>query len=476
MARPSAALALGPLAIVALGCGASPAPRAPGAPEPVVDAASLDAWADRELARVPSAVVGLVVGDEIVWRRGVGASDARGGPPPDPAIAMYRIGSITKVLSALALLQLVDAGALSLDDPLTRWVPELGAHAGAVTLRHLLTHTSGIPSGGDRSAPYWTSTPPTEEAMLRALDVPLELEPGTRASYSNGAMALVGVVVARAAHQSFRSYVREHVLGPLGMHAVWDREDVPPGALAIGVAPNGEPDPPHWQLGAFEAAGGLYASLDDLAAVARVAFGDAPSVLSARGVAAWTTDDPLPGDHAAAWVASEVDGLPVVSHAGSTSDYSASLVVFPTRRIAAVVLTSGPDDDLPSCIARALARAAMSGEAPTSCVPPPLDPATLRDADALLARARAWMAAPTEEPATEIFSAGFLAGTPQAAIDEVLATVRERYGRCDAHEITGPGGLGMHAILQCERGRLAAELHLDAGEPRRIDAFLLPGL
>src|SRR4029078_13217867 len=142
------------------------------------------------------------------------------------------------------------------------------------------------------------------------------------------------------------------------------------------VAPNGEVDARTWQLGAFEAAGGLYASLDDLAAIAPVPFGDSPSVLSERSVAEWMHDDSLPGSHGVAWSVREIDGAPVVTHTGSTSDYSGAIVVFPTARLGAVVLTPGSDDELPSCVARGLFRIAFDGQAPPSCVPPPIDEAT----------------------------------------------------------------------------------------------------
>src|SRR5262245_32752506 len=137
---------------LATACGSASSPPTPKTPAPeAVDRTALDQWFDRELApRVPAAVMGVVVGAQLVWQRAAGSRDGKGGPPPDRR-SMFRIGSLTKVVTAVAVLQLRDRGVLDLDAPVATWVPELAprlAPAGgpAVTLRHLMTHTSGIPS------------------------------------------------------------------------------------------------------------------------------------------------------------------------------------------------------------------------------------------------------------------------------------------------------------------------------------------
>ncbi len=469
------------LGVAACGCPTGPtrpAGQSPGAPPAAAfDGARFDAWADRELAGLPSAVIALVDHDRIVWKRAVGARDARGGPAPDLATAVYRIGSITKVLTGTALLQLRDAGRLDLDDPVARWVPELAARLPGVTIRHLYTHTSGIASGGDGSAPYWTSTPPTEAAMLRALDLPLAFEPGGKHDYSNAGLAVAGLIVARASGQPFRAYMNARVLAPLGMRtAAWDRTAVGADRLAIGVAPDGTIDPPHWQLGAFEPAGGLYASLDDMRGLARLPLGLAPSVLPATSLAVALTDDPLPGDHGVAWLVGEQDGLRYATHSGSTSDYSAALIALPDTGLAAIVLASGPDTNLVDCAATALLRAAARKEPPTSCVPAPLDAATAAAVDDALTRLRALLPGPTDANLAALFTPGFLAQIPRAALDDGARRITQQHGRCDRHEVIGPGGLGVRAILHCERGKRSVELHLEDAPPRRIDAITFPGL
>ena len=441
---------------------------------------ALGAWADANVApRVPSAVLVVVKDSQLSWQHGVGSFDARGGPAPDPVHTVYRWGSITKVLTGVALLRLRDAGRLDLDDAVTRFVPELGPQYDAVKLRHLLTHTSGIPRDGDGSAPFWLQTPPSEEQLLGALSRPFEFPPGSRSSYSNAGMGLAGLVVARAADDPYRGYMSREVLAPLGMqHAVWERSAVAEERLAIGVAADGTVDPPHWQMGAFEAAGGLYGSAKDLAALAQLTFGRFPAVLSGPSLSGSLADDELPGKHAVAWLAGEREGVHYVSHTGSTGDYSASLFVIPQRRLGAIVLAAGADYELARCAARTLAWSAATGEQLDSCVTPLLDASDLQRYDGALTKLRAFLAAPalTEAALKELFAATFLRAIPESTIAEGVRAIKESYGDCQSHASIEGGGLGVRAQLHCGDKRRPLELHVEKAPPFRIDGRLFPGL
>ena len=136
--------------------------------------------------------------------RGGGSRSARAATPD----TLYRIASITKLFTATSILQLRDAGALQLDDPVTRhlpWfaVPSRHADAPPITIRHLITHTSGLPREG--AFPYWTEGEfPTPERLREGLArqeavIPTE----TRWKYSNLALALAGEVVATASGESY---------------------------------------------------------------------------------------------------------------------------------------------------------------------------------------------------------------------------------------------------------------------------------
>ncbi len=484
------------LGVVAAACGSPPRSSPPGAPSapppaagasapaaaPGLDPAAFDAWADRELAKaLPSAVIAIADRTGLRWHRGVGSRDARGGPPPDRG-TVYRIGSITKLLTGTAVLQLRDAGALALDDRVARWIPELpalGASTPPVSIRHLVTHTSGIPSLGDGSAVYWEQRPPDRAQLIRALAAPLEFAPGTRSAYSNAGMALAGEIVARASGEPYRGYLARRVLGPIGMRtAAWDRAAVPPDRLAIGVREGGTIDPPHWQLGAFEPSGGLYASLEDMAAFARFALGGMPQVLAPASLDEAQRDDPLPGEHGVAWVAGSRDGIRFAFHNGSTQDYSATLIVLPERGLAAIVLAAGPNVDLVDCAAAAVLRTAATGAPLGSCSHEPgeLGEAERAVAGAALVRLRAVLADPTEATVAAAFAPAFLSQVPAVALAQLVGELAQRVGRCDRHELAGGGRrLPARAILHCERGTVPLEIAAEAEPPHRITGLWFPG-
>lgn len=223
---------------------------------------------------LPSLVVGVVVDGELAYVKGFGAAGDDPRAPPD-ADTVYRIGSITKSFTATALIALRDEGALALDDTLAKWIPEAAGlvypthDAPPLTLRQLLTHTSGLPRVGKLPGGR-TDKGPTEEELVGSLaGLHLENPPGHRHLYSNLGFALLGIVVGRAGHAPYREVVNRRVLAPLGMTSTfWEQDSVPRGRLAIAYAkgPLGVPvATPHWILGAEEGAGGLYASARDLA-------------------------------------------------------------------------------------------------------------------------------------------------------------------------------------------------------------------
>lgn len=453
------------LCLVLATCGRDTPPKPAAKPLPGnLTAAALDAWVERELAgKVPSAVVGFVDANGLVWSKGFGER-APGAGRPD-ATTIYRIGSITKLVTGTALLQLRDRGTLTLDDPVTRWVPENPALS-KVTLRHLVTHTSGISSIGDGSAVYWEQRPPDRAALVRAVAAAPAWEPGSKNAYSNAGMALAGEVIARAARTSYREYIQTAILAPLGMRtAVWDREAVPRERLALGAV-GAKSDPPHWQLGAFEAAGGLYASLDDMTAFARFSLGANPSVLSDASRDAAMHDDPLPGPHGVAWLAGGEGRQRFAGHTGSTEDYSSAIFVAPEVHLGVIVLAAGSDADLVQCAAAALLRAAVQATPPDTCkvdtTSKPLDEPTRRTTSAALDRVLVVLADPTPAAITAAFEPAFLENIPAASLVEVVTQLRAQLGACTSYTLGDKGKGAVRGTFKCEKGEAKFEIAASA--------------
>ena len=467
------------LAAAALACSSPAAerraPPEPAGPPPVpaLDVASLDRWFDAELApHSPAVVAGVVIGDELVWQRAAGARDGAKGPPPDHATA-FRIGSITKTLTAIALMRLVEDGTLDLDAPAARHVPELEEHIAGVTLRHLVTHTSGIRTVGDGSATYTAQKGPTEAELLRSLAIPLEFAPGSTDTYSNAGMALAGSIAARAAKKSYRELMAP-VLAAVGMRPLWD---VPASSRAVGRSPAGVIDPPTWILGAYEPAGGLWASLDDMVGLARFIHGGrhADAILPAARRAQMFTDDPLPGRHGVAWIVAD----DFVGHTGSTGDFAASIIGSPSRRASVIVLASGGVDGLADCAASVVLAAVVEATHPVSCasfVEEPLTGAPLPPevVAASMDRLVAFLAAPDEATARAAFSPAFLAELPVAEVIDATKRITASTGRCTAHTGAPPSTAGS-VLVRCGEVSLTVEYQLEASPPHRFDGARVTG-
>jgi len=230
-------------------------------------------FADQARAmHAPGAAWGIVLDGRLAHWGATGVRDVQAGAPVD-ADTVFRIASMTKSFTAVAILQLRDEGRLSLDDPVERYVPELAglryptADSPRITIRHLLTHGAGFPEDnpwGDRQLAR------TEEEFSRMLRVgiPFSNPPGVAYEYSNYGYAILGRVVSAVAGRPYDAYLQARVLEPLGLTATTlHPEKVPEGRRARGYRWEDERwvEEPVLSHGAFGAMGGLLSSVRDLA-------------------------------------------------------------------------------------------------------------------------------------------------------------------------------------------------------------------
>ncbi|MBS1814141.1 MAG: beta-lactamase family protein [Acidobacteria bacterium] len=175
---------------------------------------------------VPSAQVGIVQGGKVVYTAAFG--DARLATADKPALKAvvemhYAVGSISKQFTTVCVLLLVQRGVLKLDDPVSKWYPEL-TRANDVTVRNLLTHTSGYSDYApqDYTIPEWTKPGDPEATVRKWAGKPLDFEPGTKWQYSNTNFVLAGLIVQKASGVPFPKFLRENVLEPLRLKEVLD--------------------------------------------------------------------------------------------------------------------------------------------------------------------------------------------------------------------------------------------------------------
>jgi len=193
--------------------------------------AAIDAIAAAALKSGPIAGLSIAVtqGGQPLLVKGYGYAEIDKKVPADPN-TIYAIASVTKLVTASAAMILVDAGKLRLDQDLASLLPSFPnrEQGRSITVRHLLSHTSGLANYESADAERWLTqgTPLNHEFVLDYLrDRPLDFEPGTRWSYSSSGFYLLGLIIERVSGQSYESFVREKIALPLGMNTTFQCDD-----------------------------------------------------------------------------------------------------------------------------------------------------------------------------------------------------------------------------------------------------------
>ena len=223
-------------------------------------------------ANMPGAAMGIIVDGELVWVKATGVRETTDKAPVTPD-TVFRIASMTKSFTAMAILKLRDEGKLSLDDAVAKYIPALAdlpyptKDSPAITIRHLLTHSEGFPEDNPWGDRQLAQTDETVRAWMRA-GIPFSTTPGTAFEYSNYGFGILGQIVTRASGKEYGVYVRENILRPLGMNSsTFDMSAVPREHIALGYRfeDGGWKPEPILAHGSFGAMGGLWTSTRDLA-------------------------------------------------------------------------------------------------------------------------------------------------------------------------------------------------------------------
>jgi CubicO group peptidase (beta-lactamase class C family) len=343
---------------------------------PVADAIALaDLWIREQMSYhgVPGLAIAVVRGGETIWSAGYGAADLASGAPVTPD-TRFRLGSVSKLFTATAVMILRDEGRLQLEDPVRRHLPWFKVRnpfpdAPEPTVGQLLTHTSGLPR--EAPFPYWTTHDfPTREAVRDALPaLALVSRPGESYRYSNLGVALLGEIVATVSGESWGAFVDRRVLAPLGMRAsVADPDvgDFPGLARAyLRQRPDGSRgDAIHYETRAISPAAAVVSTADDLAKFAafhlrssgaEAASPTVPLAASTRRemqrarfvYPSWS------GGRGLGFAVTRVQERTYVAHGGWIGGHRTDLVLDPGRDLAVVAMTNA-DDASPALFSRKL--------------------------------------------------------------------------------------------------------------------------
>jgi CubicO group peptidase (beta-lactamase class C family)/D-alanyl-D-alanine dipeptidase len=314
-------------------------------------AARLGAYITHEMKDkdLPAVAIVLVDKDSTVWARGFGHAN-----PKDSVAAtartIYRVGSVSKLFTDIALMRLVERGALDLDAPITNAVPDFhptNSFGGPITLRQLMTHHSGLVREPPVGSYFDSTAPPLADVVASLNRTTLVYQPGSRYKYSNGALQVVGLALERAVGEPFPRYMHDSVLVPFGMTRSAFFEPGPELAPDVATAFMWASDGRRFAAPTFHRnapSGTLYTSVLDLGKFLTALFADsnpviARSTLERMWVPQFADSGATEGNGLGFFV-SRFDGHRRVGHDGAIYGFATTLAALPDDRLGVVVVTT----------------------------------------------------------------------------------------------------------------------------------------
>ena len=307
--------------------------------------------------KVPGAALKVIRDGQDIKTAAYGLANLELNVPVTPE-SVFEIGSVTKQFTAACILLLQQDAKLSIEDKITKYLPGIPESWSNVTVRHLLSHTSGIKSytGLDGFA---LTRHLTQAQFIKALSTQsMEFQPGDSWKYSNSGYSLLGYIVENVSGKGYWQFLRERLLQPVGMSATTERS---PGVIITNRV-SGYEQTNHihinrdYDLTDVFSAGALASTVGDLAKWNAALDSDA--ILNARSKkVAWAVQRLNNGKvtkYGLGWFIDEVDGHHNIGHGGSTSGFSASIQRFPHDHLTIILLTN-TDEQIATTLARKIA-------------------------------------------------------------------------------------------------------------------------
>jgi CubicO group peptidase (beta-lactamase class C family) len=318
------------------------------AAKPATTAEAIDAMVAKAIpAEGPGAAVIAVKDGKTVFRKAYGMANLELGVPISPE-SVFRLGSITKQFTAVAVLALAEEGKLSLSDPITRFLPDYPTHGHVITVEHLLNHTSGIRS--------YTGIPGYMNARIQAdlttaelvavfSKEPMDFAPGEQWRYNNSGYVLLGAIIEKVSGMKYGDFVAERIFRPLGMMstAYGSDERILP-KRASGYTRDGETvgNARYLSMTQPHAAGGLVSTIDDLAVWDASLYSER-LLKNGSLEKAWTpavTRDGKPTRYGYGWGISTLRGSRAIEHGGGIFGFSTYGIRLPREKVYVAVLAN----------------------------------------------------------------------------------------------------------------------------------------
>jgi CubicO group peptidase (beta-lactamase class C family) len=320
----------------------------------------------------PGAAIAVIRDGEVIHRKAYGLANLEWNIPLEPD-AVFRIASLTKQFTAVAVMMLAERGQLSIDAPIETYLADWPARGRTITIRHLLNHTSGVWSHDSLQIERTKRpNPPVEEVIELIYGQPFEFEPGARYSYNNSGYLLLGAIIKAVSGKPYEDFLREEIFAPLGMAhtGILRHERVTPKRAHGYVRGrkrfhNARLDAMSWS----DAAGALGSTLDDLARWDRAIR--ANRLISAETLetmlASTTMRDGSSFPYGFGWGTAAYEGRRVYHHTGGISGFGCQMLHFRDQELTTIVLSNlylFPFDKITRGLLRAVLDLADIGHAP----------------------------------------------------------------------------------------------------------------
>ena len=254
----------------------------------------------------------------------------------------FRIGSVTKQFTAMAVMILQERGKLKVDDPISKYLDDAPQAWDGITIHHLLCHTSGIPSytGFPQMMSRTVRLPATvDEVIATFKDKTLEFQPGEQFAYSNSGYHVLGKIIEKASGQDYETFLREAILQPLELNDTgYDHAAtlLPRRASGYSRTPKGLTNAPYIDMSWPYAAGAIYSTVEDLARWDQAL--SSGKLVGPESYQAMYT--PVKQNYGYGWTIRQRDGHQEISHNGGIHGFSSSLVRYPADKVCVVVLSN----------------------------------------------------------------------------------------------------------------------------------------
>ena len=273
-----------------------------------------------------------------VFSKGYGLANVEHQVPNTPQ-TKFRLGSITKQFTAMAIMILKEQGKLGLDDPIGKYFDDPPSAWGPVTIHHLLTHTSGVHSyTSDPEYGRKMAHPETVKSMIaRFKDKPLDFAPGEKFAYSNSGYFLLGAIIERVSGTTYEAFLKHAIFEPLGMNdSGYDHPATVLPHRAAGYVRKGDvvENAEYLDMAQPYAAGSLYSTVVDLATWDR-------ALSEGRLISKESLDrmfTPVKNDYAYGWSVTSRSGRKEIGHGGGINGFATNIVRFPDQNVCVVVL------------------------------------------------------------------------------------------------------------------------------------------